>query len=85
MFTNETSSCHCERSEAIQSSVPHRSASNKLPIRARSNPAAGGTDDWIDSSLRSRNDDNGNACLSPDEQGGLEPTVIWHGAFTAVG
>jgi hypothetical protein len=56
-----------------------------LPIRARSNPAAGGTDDWIDSSLRSRNDDNGNACLSPDEQGGLEPTVIWHGAFTAVG
>jgi hypothetical protein len=43
----------CERSEAIQSSVPHADLVNMSLAGAKSNRAAGGTEDWIASSLRS--------------------------------
>jgi hypothetical protein len=44
---------HCERSEAIQSSVPHDGNMILWLGGAISNRAAGGTEDWIASSLRS--------------------------------
>jgi hypothetical protein len=44
---------HCERSEAIQSSVPHGWPMRMWLGDANSNRAAGGTEDWIASSLRS--------------------------------
>jgi hypothetical protein len=53
VLTGATCCRHCERSEAIQSSVPPASASNKLLPGAKSDRAYGGTEDWIASSLRS--------------------------------
>jgi len=44
---------HCERSEAIQSSVPQAKRSNLLLAGANSHGADGGTEDWI-ASLRSQ-------------------------------
>jgi hypothetical protein len=44
---------HCERSEAIQSSVPHARRSNRLLVGANSHGAEDGTEDWI-ASLRSQ-------------------------------
>jgi len=44
---------HCERSEAIQSSVPHDKPSSKLPGGASCDRMDGGAEDWI-ASLRSQ-------------------------------
>jgi len=44
---------HCERSEAIQSSVPHDAIPNNGLRAATSSRGQGGTEDWIASSLRS--------------------------------
>jgi hypothetical protein len=44
---------HCERSEAIQSSVPYDERWINLRVVADRNRAHGGTEDWIASSLRS--------------------------------
>jgi hypothetical protein len=43
---------HCERSEAMQSSVPRHGRSSNLPVGAGINRAHGGTENWI-ASLRS--------------------------------
>jgi len=52
-LTSATVYRHCERSEAIQSSVPYGRSSNALPGGVISNRAFAGTEDWIASSLRS--------------------------------
>jgi hypothetical protein len=52
-LTGVTLCRHCERSEAIQSSVPHVELMSMWLGGANSNRAAGGTEDWI-ASLRSQ-------------------------------
>jgi hypothetical protein len=53
ILTDATVGRHCERSEAIQSSVPRDGCPNRLPGGAAINGACGGTEGWIASSLRS--------------------------------